>query len=84
MTAIELNADIYRSLSEIALDEALLRKAARALRRIAKQCRPTDDTAMTEEEFLAQIAKAEREIADGQGVAMLPGETLDDFLKRVG
>ncbi|MBQ7690083.1 MAG: hypothetical protein IJT30_02675 [Muribaculaceae bacterium] len=84
MNAIELNASIYQSLSMIAHDETLLRKAARALRRIAEQYHTTDETHMTEEEFFAQIAEAEREIAEGKGVAMLSDESLDDFLKRVG
>ena len=37
MTALQLNADIYRSMSIIALDEANLRRVAKYLRRLVKQ-----------------------------------------------
>ena len=50
MTAIQLNAEIYESLSIIAKDESLLKKAARALKRLASQKR--DETLMTEDAFL--------------------------------
>ena len=39
---------------------------------------------MTKEEFFAKIERAEREIAEGKGIKMLPNETLDDLLRRVG
>ena len=41
MTALQLNADIYRSLGIISEDENVLRKAAKYLVRLAKQM--TDD-----------------------------------------
>ena len=37
MTALQLNADIYRSLGIISEDENVLRKAAKYLVRLAKQ-----------------------------------------------
>ena len=37
MTALQLNADIYRSMGIIAEDEAMLRKVAKYLRKLAKQ-----------------------------------------------
>ena len=36
------------------------------------------------DEFFRNLDEAERDIADGKGIEMLPNETLDDLLKRVG
>ena len=41
MTALQLNADIYRSMSVIALDEAKLKQVAKYLRRLVKQMEET-------------------------------------------
>ena len=79
MTALQLNADIYRSLGIIAEDETMLQRAAKYLRKIAKQL--TDDpTRMTKEEFFARIDEAEK----GPRHRMLPGEDLTAFLRRMG
>ena len=79
MTALQLNADIYRSLGIIAEDETMLQRAAKYLRKIAKQL--TDDpTRMTKEEFFARIDEAEK----GPRHRMLPDETLDEMLTRLG
>ena len=45
MTAIQLNAEIYEALSIIAKDETLLRKAAKALKKLASQ--KSDETLMS-------------------------------------
>ena len=42
-----------------------------------------DPTLMTKEDFFAKIEQAERDIAEGKGIKMLPNETLDDLLKRI-
>ncbi|MDR3188244.1 MAG: hypothetical protein LBT94_03545 [Prevotellaceae bacterium] len=42
-----------------------------------------DDTLMSKEEFFAKIAASEEEARLGKVLAMLPEETLDDFLLRV-
>lgn len=41
-----------------------------------------DPTEMTEEEFFAKIERAEQQIANGEGMEMLPGEDLTAFLKE--
>ena len=45
MTALQLNADIYRNLGIIAEDESMLDKVAKYLRRVVKQI--TDDSTCT-------------------------------------
>lgn len=79
MTALQLNADIYRNLAIIAEDESMMEKVAKYVRKLAKQV--TDDpTRMTKEEFFARIDEAEK----GPRHRMLPDETLDEMLTRLG
>ena len=59
MTALQLNADIYRNLALLSEDESLLNKAAKYIRRLAKQL--TDDpTCMTKEEYFAMLDRSEK------------------------
>ncbi len=83
MTALQLNSDIYRNLAILSSDESMLRKAAKSLSRLVKQM-TEDPTCMTKEEFYAKLDEAEDDIRQGKGIKMLPNESLDDFLKRVG
>ena len=79
MTALQLNAEIYRNLGIIAEDEFMLERVAKYLRRLAKQV--TDDpTCMTKEEYFAMLDRAEK----GPRHRMLPNEDLTAFLKRMG
>lgn len=79
MNALQLNAQIYRSLGVISEDEGMLKKAAKYLNRLVKQM--TDDpTCMTKEEYFAMLDEAEK----GPSVAMLPREDLTTFLRRQG
>ena len=82
MTALQLNADIYQNLAVLSEDQSMLNKAAKYIRRLAKQM-TEDSTCMTKEEFFARVDEAREEIRQGKGVRMLPNESLDDFLKRV-
>ena len=82
MTAVELNAQIWRDMAEIADSETLMKQLAKYLKRLV--AKKQDETLMTKEEFFAKLDEAEREIAEGKGIVMLPNETLDDVLRRVG
>ncbi len=82
MTTTELNAEVLRNLSIVAEDENLLRRVARYLRRVVAE--KNDPTLMTKEDFFAKLDKGEEEYRQGKYYEMLPGESLDDFLKRVG
>ena len=78
MTALQLNADIYRNMAIIAENESMLKKVAKYISRLAKQA--TDDpTCMTKEEFFARIEEADK----GPKYRMLPNETLDEMLTRL-
>ena len=61
------------------LNETMMEKVAKYVRKLAKQL--TDDpTCMTKEEFFARIDEAEK----GPRHRMLPDETLDEMLTRLG
>ena len=82
MTALQLNAELFRAMGKIADDEALMAKVLRYVKRLA--AKKADPTLMTKEEFFANIDKAEQQYARGEYTEMLPGETLSDMLKRCG
>ena len=42
-----------------------------------------DDTLMSKEEFFAKIDRSLQEAKEGKTIAMLPDESLDDFLARI-
>ena len=83
MTAIQLNAELFRTMGEIADDETLMAKLLKYAKKLAAS-KKADPTLMTKEEFFAKLDEAEREIAEGKGIKMLPNESLDEFLRRVG
>ena len=82
MTAVELNAQIWRDMAEIADSEPLMKQLAQYLKKLV--AKKADPTLMTEEEFFAKLERGEEEYRQGKTYRMLPGESLDDFLKRVG
>ena len=83
MTAIQMNAQILRNMSIIAEDEHLLKRAAKYLRKLVAE-KQADPTLLTKKDFLARVDEARDQIRRGEGVEMLPDESLDEFLKRVG
>ena len=82
MTAIELNAQIWRDMAEIADSESMMKRVAKYLSKLVKEKK--DPTLMTKEEFFAKIEESERQIERGECHTMLPGEDLTAFLRRVG
>jgi len=83
MTSTQLNAELLRNMSIIAEDENLLKRAAKYLRKLVAE-KEADSTEMTAEEFEAKLAKGEEEYRQGKYYEMLPGESLESFLKRIG
>ena len=82
MTAMQLRAELFREMNPQLDSEAALKKLIKYVQKLA--AKKEDPTLMTKEEFFEKIERAEREIAEGKGIKMLPNETLDDLLKRVG
>ena len=83
MTAIQLNAEILRNLGALAEDESMLKRVAKYLRKLVAE-KEADPTLMSKEEFFARVDEAREQIKRGEGVEMLPDESLDEFLNRVG
>jgi len=79
MTALQLNAELYRNLSIIADDETMLGKVVKYVRTLAKK-KQADSTCMTKEEYLRRLDEAEK----GPTYKMLPNESLDEMLMRLG
>ena len=83
MTVLQLNADIYRNLATLSEDQSMLDKAAKYIRRLAKQM--TDDsTCMSKEEYFAMLDRSEAQYARGEYTTLLPGESVTDMLRRTG
>ncbi|MBQ9637308.1 MAG: hypothetical protein IJV36_05365 [Prevotella sp.] len=83
MTAIQLNAELYRAMGEIADNETLMAKVLKYVKKLAAQ-QKADPTLMTKEEFFAKLDKAEQQMERGEYSVMLPGEDLTTHLKRLG
>ena len=83
MTAIQLNAELYRAMGEIADDETLLEKVLKYVKKLASK-KKADPTLLSKEECFAKLERAEAQIAEGKGMKMLPNEDLTSFLKRNG
>jgi hypothetical protein len=78
MTAIQMNAELFRELSIIAEDETLSAKLMKYIKKLTATKK--DPSLMTREEFFARVDAA----AKGPSYAMLPNENLTDYLKRRG
>ena len=79
MTALQLNAEIYRSLGVLSEDEGMLKRAAKYLKKLADEL-SHDPTLMSKEEYFRRLDEADK----GPKYKMLPNESLDDMLKRLG
>ncbi len=81
MNALQLNADIYNSLSVISLDEGLLKRAATYLKKIAQKKK--DETLMTKEEYFAKIDCAMQQAERGEGREFSSKEEMNAWLNSL-
>ncbi len=81
-TALQLNSELFLALSKMGDDKKLLQKVVDFVKGLASA--KVDDTLMTKEEYFSMLEKAEKDLDEGKGVVMLPGENLADLIKRVG
>ena len=85
MTAVQLNAQnvqLWQNIGAIADNESLMKRLSRYVARLVKE--KEDSTLMSKEEFYARIERAEAAHERGECEAMLPGEDLTTFLRRLG
>lgn len=65
MTALQLNAELYKNLGIIAEDETMMQKVVKYVRKLAKQM--TDDpTCMTKEEYFAMLDRSKEQAMRGE------------------
>ncbi|MDE7074714.1 MAG: hypothetical protein K2O69_06685 [Odoribacter sp.] len=83
MTTLELSAELARQIDIISDDEDCLRRALKYIKKLAAQKQQADDSLMTKEEFFAKIDRSLQQAKEGKVYEMLPGESLDAFIKRV-
>lgn len=83
MNALELNAEIYRTLGIIADDEGLLKKALKSLQRLAAQKQEKDESLMTKEEFFARVDEAREQIRRGEGIRFKDSESMNNWLNSL-
>lgn len=65
MTAVQMNAELFRNLSIIAEDESMLDKVAKYVRKLAKQM-TSDPTLMSKEEYFAMINQSKAQAERGE------------------
>ena len=67
MTALQLNAELFRELSIIAEDEGLMKKALKALKKISAKKQTMDETEyiMSSPAMVEILRQGDKEIAEG-------------------
>ena len=81
MNALQLNANIYESLSIISKDETLLKRAATYLHKLAEKKK--DETLMTKEEYFAKIDRALQQAERGEGTTVRNENELVDYFNSL-
>lgn len=82
MTALELNAELYKNLGIIAKDETMYAKVVKYVRNLAKKMQE-DPTRMTEEEFFARVDEAREEIRQGKGISFTDKAEMNAWLNSL-
>ena len=82
MTAMELNAEIYRGLGELATSEDYLKRVAKYIKKLVAE-KQADPTLMTKEEFFARVDKAEQQIDRGEGITFDNQEEMNAWLNSL-
>ena len=78
MTSMELDQELFRQLAIISGDEAMMRKAVKALKRIVKK-EGEDETLMCSAGFKARLEQAER----GESKSFANVEELDKYVRAL-
>jgi hypothetical protein len=85
MTALQsdaMNTQLWQNIGAIADSKPLMTRLAKYVARLVKE--KNDPTLMTKEEFMAKLEKGEEDYRQGKTFAMMPGESYEDFRKRIG
>ena len=82
MTTVQMNADVYRSLSIIAEDSDLMKRAMLYLRKLARQ-KQQDDATMTKEEFFSLVDNRMENSEKGEYVSFSSPEEMHQYLETL-
>lgn len=82
MTALELNAELYRAMGEIADDETLMKKVLKYVKKLAAT-KKADPTLMTKEEFFARVDEALEQARQGRVHRIETKGELSQFLNSL-
>ena len=82
MTTLQLQTDISQSLEAIGHDSSLLERAARYLKRLARQA-TSDEATMSKDEFFARIDRALEQESRGEGIVIDSRESLHQYLSNL-
>ena len=77
MTTLELNEELFRQLAVISTDETMMRKAIKALKRIAGK--NSDETLMSRDDFMARVENAAR----GESKSFACVEEIDKYVRNL-
>ena len=79
MTALQLNAELFRQLSIIAEDEGVMKKALKALKKLSAKKQAIDETEyiMSSSKMVDILRQGEEDIKNGRGRVV----TLDEIWK---
>ena len=78
MTALQLNAELYRAMGKIADDETMMTKVLKYVKRLA--AKKEDPTLMTKEEFFRMVDKSHAQYERGESTRINSEEELKAFL----
>ena len=82
MTTVQMNADVYRSLSIIAEDSDLMKRAMLYLRKLAR-LKQQDDAMMTKEEFFSMVDNRMENYEKGEYVSFSSPEEMHQYLETL-
>ena len=82
MTAIQMNAELYRAMGEIADDETLMKKVLKYVKKLAAT-KKADPTLMTKEEFFAHVDEALEQARQGRVHRIETKGELSQFLNSL-
>lgn len=83
MTAMQINAELFQSLSVIAEDESFMKRATKYIKKLAEQKRREDETLMTKDEFFAKVDEALEQARRGEGKRFDNKEEMNAWLNSL-
>ncbi|MBQ9356448.1 MAG: hypothetical protein IJT98_04085 [Prevotella sp.] len=81
MTAIQMNAELFRQLSIIAEDESMMTKLLKYAKKLT--AKKQDDTLVSKEDFMASLERGEEEYRQGKTHRLNTIDELHSFLNSL-